>query len=518
MVNPLLKHKLITTKEMRALELNAEYFGISRLQLMENAGKNVATEISARFKPEETKVAIFCGLGGNGGDGFVAARHLACSGFRVEVFLAGKASQIVDENARKNWEALTALGNSVSLHEIYDSSLLSEVKANVLVDALLGTGLMRPPKPPILNLIKILNEADGFRVAVDVPSGLDSDSGKVLGEAVKANLTVTFHKVKPGLAEAKEHTGELVVGNIGIPEEIEGYAGPGDVAAVTEPRHPESHKGDFGRLLVIGGSETYSGAPTFVALAALRAGVDLAFIAAPRETAYAISSMSPDLITLKLDGEYLNKENLSVIRRNLEKATAVVIGPGLGMQKETQEAVKEILKTIEAKKIPLLLDADGLKAFAEFKHRLETPAVLTPHTGEYEILTGTKLPQTTEGRISLVKQTAQDLDTVVLLKSHIDIVADGSMVKLNFTGNPGMTVGGTGDVLSGIVGALLARGVAPFEAAVAGAFVNGAAGDFVKAEKGYHMVASDLLNWIPKVMDNPMCHLELKKDCFPKGF
>jgi NAD(P)H-hydrate epimerase len=228
--------------------------------------------------------------------------------------------------------------------------------------------------------------------------------------------------------------------------------------------------------------------------------------------------MSPDLITLKLDGEYLNKESLSIIRRNLEKASAVVIGPGLGLQKETQEAVKEILKTIEAKKIPLLVDADALKAFAEFKHRLETPAVLTPHTGEYEILTGTKLPQSTEGRIDHVKQTAQDLDAVVLLKSHVDIISDGSRVKLNFTGNPGMTVGGTGDVLSGIVGAYLARSVSPFEAAVAGAFVNGAAGDFVKAEKGYHMVASDLLDWIPKVMDNPMCHLELKRGCFPKGF
>jgi NAD(P)H-hydrate epimerase len=269
---------------------------------------------------------------------------------------------------------------------------------------------------------------------------------------------------------------------------------------------------------VIGGSETYSGAPAFVALAALRTSVDLAYIAAPRETAYAISAMSPDLITLKLDGDYMNTENLSVVRRDLEKATAVVLGPGLGLHKETQDAVKEILKVIEAKKMPLLLDADALKAFAEFKHRLETPTVLTPHAGEYEILTKTKLPQSTHGRIELVKQAAQDLDAVILLKSHVDIITDGYRVKLNFTGNPGMTVGGTGDVLSGIVGAFLARGVAPFEAAVAGAFINGAAGDFVKAEKGHHMVASDLLSWIPKVMDNPMCHLELKKGCVPKGF
>ena len=295
-----MKSNVITTSEMRALEANAEYFGVSKLQLMENAGKNVATEISSRFKPKEAKVAVFCGLGGNGGDGFVAARHLACLGFRVEVFLAGKSPEITDVNAQKNWEALTSLKESVPAHEIYDSSLLTEVKADVLVDALLGTGLKGPPRPPVSNLIKLMNETEGFRVAVDVPSGLDSDSGKVLGEAVKANLTVTFHKAKSGLSEAKKFTGELVVSEIGIPEEIERFAGPGDVEAVVKPRPSESHKGDFGRLLVIGGSETYSGAPAFVALAALRAGVDLAYVATPHETAYAVSSMSPDLITHSL--------------------------------------------------------------------------------------------------------------------------------------------------------------------------------------------------------------------------
>jgi len=514
----LLKGNFMTTDEMRVLETNAEYYGVSKLQLMENAGRSVAAEIASRFKPKEAKVAVFCGLGGNGGDGFVAARHLACLGFKVEVFLAGKSSDIVDANARKNWEALTPLEESVPLHEIYDSSLLTEVKADILVDALLGTGLKGPPRPPTSSLIRLMNGAEGFRVAVDVPSGLESDSGKVLGEAVKADLTVTFHKTRPGLSEAKKVVGELVVSQIGVPEEVEGFAGPGDVNIVVKPRPSESHKGDFGRLLVIGGSETYSGAPAFVALAALRAGVDLAYVAAPRETAYAISSMSPDLITLKLEGDYLTAEGLSVVRRDLEKATAVVLGPGLGLHKETQDAVKEVLKVVEAKKMPLVLDADALKAFADFKHRLATPAVLTPHVGEYEVLTKTKLPQSTRERIELVKHAAQDLDATILLKSHVDIVTDGYRMKLNFTGNPGMTVGGTGDVLSGVVGALLARGVAPFEAAVAGAFINGAAGDFVKAEKGEHMVASDLLGWIPRVMDDPMGHLQLKRGRVPKGF
>ena len=503
--------ELITTREMRALEINAEYFGISRLQLMENAGRNVAVEISARFRPKETTVAIYCGLGGNGGDGFVTARHLACLGFQVHVILAGRASQIVNEEAKKNWEALKSLRESIHIYEIQDSSLIPSVKADLLVDALLGTGLRGPPRPPISQLIKVMNEADAFRVAIDIPSGINSDSGEVLGEAVKADLTVTFHKVKPGLLKANEYVGELVVKHIGLPPEIERFAGPGDVSIISKPRRSESHKGDFGRLLIVGGSETFSGAPTLAALAALRTGVDLVYVAAPKETAYAISSLSPDLITLKLEGDYFNRENLPVVRRFLEKATAVVIGPGLGLHKETQEAVNDLVKDLEERKIPMLLDADGLKAFAKSKRRLGTSTVFTPHMGEYRILTGKSLPESLNERAEMVQRTAQDLDAVILLKAHVDIISDGYRTKLNFTGNPGMTVGGTGDVLSGIVGAFLAQGIEPFEAAVAGAFINGAAGDFVKAEKGYHMVASDLLRWIPQIIDNPMSHRDLKK-------
>ena len=506
-----MKVDVITTKEMRALEMNAEYFGISRLQLMENAGRNVAVEVSSRFRPQDSGIAAFCGLGGNGGDGFAAARHLACLGFKVDVILAGRASQIVSEEAERNWEALQPLGDCIALHEIHDSSLVPKIEARVLIDALLGTGLAGPPRPPISQLIDQMNETDAFRVAVDVPSGINSDTGKVLGEAVKADLTVTFHKAKPGLLKAKKHVGELVVKHIGLPSEVEGFAGPGDVSIVLKPRAAESHKGDFGRLLIVGGSETYSGAPTLAALAALRTGVDLAVVAAPRETAYAISSMSPNLITLKLEGEQLSKRSLSVIRPHLEKATALVMGPGLGLHRETQETVNEIINIVQTKKIPTLLDADGLKAFAEPKRRIEAPAVLTPHVGEYEMLTGNRLSTDLDKRAGSVRRTAQDLDAVILLKSHIDVISDGYRVKLNFTGNPGMTVGGTGDVLSGIVGAFLAQGVDPFEAAVAGAFVNGAAGDFVRAEKGYHMVSTDLLDWIPKVMDNPMCHRDLRK-------
>jgi NAD(P)H-hydrate epimerase len=217
------------------------------------------------------------------------------------------------------------------------------------------------------------------------------------------------------------------------------------------------------------------------------------------------------LITVKLEGKHLNSRNTSIIKQYLETSTAVVMGPGLGLHRETKETVEEIIKLIEEQKTPLLLDADGLKAFAEFKRKVDWPLVLTPHSGEYEILTGRKLPKDLEPRAEKLQKTARKLGATMLLKGPVDVISDGKRVKFNFTGNPGMTVGGTGDVLSGIVGAFLAQGADPFEAAVAGAFINGAAGDFVWSEKGYHMIPTEILEWIPRAMDDPMSHLKVRK-------
>lgn len=504
------ENDFITSREMRALELNAEYFGVSRLQLMENAGHHIALEIASRFKPDKP-IAIFCGLGGNGGDGFVAARHLSSKGFPITVILAGKAKEISHKAALENWKALQFLKENISIHEVYDSSLIPEITAEVVVDALLGTGTKGKLRAPILQLVEKINTMDAFRVVVDIPTGINADTGEVLGKAVKANLTITFHKMKKGLENAKDYVGELVVKDIGLPKELENFAGPGDVLLVVKSRPSESHKGDFGRLLVIGGSETFSGAPALVALAALRAGVDLTYVAAPAKTAHAISCMSPNLITIKLDGEHLNPSNLPTLKTYITTANAIVLGPGLGLHAETKEFVQAVVEAVEKNGKSLLLDADGLKAFAEFQRQLNIPLILTPHLGEYAVLTGRKLSKNLAEQIPEVKKTAMKLGAVILLKGPTDIVSDGKRLKLNFTGNPGMTVGGTGDVLSGIVGAFLAQQADPFEAAVAGAFVNGAAGDFVFEEKGYHMTPTDLIEWIPHVLNNPMSHLKVRK-------
>jgi hydroxyethylthiazole kinase-like uncharacterized protein yjeF len=496
---------------MRALELNSEYYGVSRLQLMENAGKNVADQITNRFKPNKTKVAIFCGLGGNGGDGFAAARHLLSRDFAVEVVLAGRLNEITDKEAQTNLNALKRLRGYLTIHEVYDSSLIPNIKAQVVVDALLGIGLKGAPRPPISQLVTKINESKAFCIAVDVPTGINSDSGEILGEVIEADLTITFHKPKPGLEKAKKYTSEIVVADIGLPTLFEHFSGPGDVQMIRKPRLPEAHKGDFGRLLVIGGSEVFSGAPVLVASAAYRVGVDLVHIAAPVKTGYVISSMSADFITIKLEGDHINPRNIATLDTYLEKSTAVAMGPGMGLHKETKEFVQRLVQHAEAARIPLLLDADGLKAFAEFKHQVKSPMVFTPHAGEYKILTGSEAPNELTERAADVQKNAEALNAVILLKGHTDVISDGKRVKFNFTGNPGMTVGGTGDVLSGVIAAFLAQGIDPFEAAVAGAFINGAAGDFVASERGFHMVATDSLDWIPRVIDDPMSHLKVQK-------
>jgi NAD(P)H-hydrate epimerase len=503
---------IVTSREMRALEINAEYFGLSNLQLMENAGRSIAFEVLRRFKPMRTHVVVFCGLGGNGGDGFAAARHLLCMGYDVEVIVAGRICEIRHDAALKNLSALRHLLDDTRLREVKDSAEAFDVKADVVVDALLGIGLKGVVREPTLELVKRINSMSAFRIAVDISTGMDSDTGEVLGEAVRADLTVTFHKMKPGLLKAADVVGELVVSDVGLPEAFEELVGPGDVSLVVKPRPLQSHKGDFGRLLVLGGSRIYSGAPVLASLAALRTGVDLVYTMAPEKTAYSIGSMSPSLISVKLKGNRLNSENVGEIRGYLERSTAAVIGPGLGLHQETKDAVLQVIEAVEEMGTPLVLDADGLKAVAEYGRKLQVPTIMTPHPGEYSVLTGEKLPEDLEERKEKVKRTASLFHTVILLKGYPDIVSDGGRVKLNFSGNPGMTVGGTGDVLAGIVGALLAQGADHFEAAAAGSFINGAAGDFAREERGYHIIPTDLLEWIPKVVDNPMSHVKVRED------
>ena len=290
---------------------------------------------------------------------------------------------------------------------------------------------------------------------------------------------------------------------IGVPPEAELYAGPGDVFLTVKKRAPDAHKGDFGRLLVIGGSETYSGAPALTAMGAYAAGVDIVYVATPETAAPIVAGFSPSIITLKLKGSRLTSRNLDRLEEFYERVDAVAIGPGLGVHDMTAEALRTIIRDIEERRLPVLLDADALKSYPQ-REKISTEAMFTPHEKEFEILTGKTPGRRLRERGETVRKEASKLEATILLKGSVDLVSDGNHTRYNWTGNPGMTVGGTGDVLSGVAAGLMAMGSKPFQAAVAGVFINGAAGDTAFLEKGYHLEPMDLIRGIPKVIEDAL--------------
>jgi len=499
-----LKHDraLVTNDEMQTVELNSEFLGVSHFQLMEAVGSQIAREVAGklpRAKPNPS-IIVFAGAGKNGGDGFSAARHLASRGLKVRVTLVGKPSDVADSAAKQQLNVLLQMSESVEFESCQDSSQLKPFQADIIVDALLGTGVRGDLRQPLLGAVRALNKSKGYKISIDLPSGLDTDTGEPHGEAVVADLTLSLHRTKVGVTKNPDKAGEVVVLSIGIPPEAETFAGPGDFKVLWKPRPPDAHKGDFGRLVVIGGSEHFTGAPTYAAMAATKLGTDLVYVAGPSKTAEVISSYSPDLITIKLPGDHLTLKSLEHLEPFIKMADALVIGPGIGLHEETQETVWRILSEVEAQSKPVVVDADALKILGRKKRRLRAPAVLTPHAGEFSLLAQRKISADMGLREEAAVQLSEELGATVILKGKIDIIANGSRVKLNRTGNPYMTVGGTGDVLTGIIGGLLAQHVDTFEASVASAFLNGLAGDLLVSETGPTITASALVNYLPKAM------------------
>lgn len=480
----------ITSSRMAAIDTNCEYLGIKRLQLMENAGAAVAHAVKDR--KSSGKVVIFAGRGNNGGDAFVAARHLG--GYDVTVILLGKKEEIKTPEALHNWKALEK--TSIPLIESTDSTAFdhsSIENADIIIDGIFGTGIRGKIHEPESNAIDIINGSGAFVIAVDVPSGFDPDGGK-FEKSVHAGLTLTFHKIKAGLLSknAREYTGEVRVVNIGIPIEAEFYVGPGDIQPFLK-RPAISHKGDAGRVLVIGGGP-YSGAPALAALAALRAGADIVTVAAPKSVSDIIASFSPNLIVRPLSGDILLEEDIPVISRLISRHDVVVMGMGLGTADETGATIQKIVPLCKK----AVIDADALSP--QLVPLLNSNIIITPHAGEMKRLSGLDVPHEQKARVELIRNFAKDNDLTVLLKGAVDIISDGVEVRANRTGNAGMTVGGTGDVLAGLTGALFARCDFPLEAAACGAFINGAAGDMAFEEFGFGLLATDVIDYIPKVM------------------
>ncbi|MDV3103861.1 NAD(P)H-hydrate dehydratase [Thermococcus waiotapuensis] len=462
-------------------DINAKWLGISPLQLMENAGSGVARVIEERFG-RGLKIAVFSGTGNNGGDGFVAARHLSFEN-EVTLFLVGDEAKIRSEEAKRNWEILGGL-EFMEIKVLEDSSHVRSLDLSgfdVIVDALLGAGTKGEPREPIRSAIEKINEYAGKAkiVSVDLPSGYPS---KV---RVKADFAVTFQWDK------EEYEGfERVVVKIGYPRELYHLVGPGEAKFAL--RKKGQHKGQNGKLLVVGGSGDYFGAP-YLASKAASYLVDLVYLAMPEYSARRISD--PDLILRPVEGDNFTPEHVEGLIELAGKVDAVVIGPGLGLRGETKTFVREFIKRCEK---PLVIDADGLKAVAEDLSVLRGKKfVLTPHAGEFRVLFGLSPEGSLREKAELAMEKAKEIGGVILLKGPYDIISNGKTWKYNKTGNRGMTTGGTGDVLAGIVGALLALGNEPLRAASVGAFLNGLAGDMVKEELGENFTALEVAKKVP---------------------
>ena len=473
---------MISSEEMAVVDANAAALGVPRKQLMESSGNAVARVVREMVDPGDS-VALVCGRGNNGGDAFVAARFL--SSYDVTVHLLGREATISTDIARENWDALEAA--EMDARKVRDSASLSLGDPDVVVDAMLGTGATGALREPEATAARAINDGEAPVVAVDVPSGVDADTGEADGIAVEADRVVTFHDAKPGL-EALEAS--VTVADIGIPAAAEEFVERGDLLRLS--RDPAAHKGDFGEVLVVGGGP-YAGAPALTARAALRAGADLAYVACPDPVADEVQGYSENLIVEALPGDRLAPDHVGDLTERAADVDCVVLGPGLGSHERTLAAVEGFLEGFEGTAV---VDADALRVVPG----VETDATLlcTPHQGELERMGGETADDPAE-RADLVAAFADEIDATLLVKGAQDVISDGTTTRRNRTGNPGMTVGGTGDVLAGVCGAMACTLETPEAAAVA-AYANGRAGDIVAEDRGYGLTATDLPDAVPRAL------------------
>ena len=512
---------LVTGQQMRELDrLTIERYGTPGRVLMERAGAGATAHLLRAFPQllsdtRKAAVLVLAGKGNNGGDGFVMARLLRQRGLACEVVLAAKRAD-VSGDARRALSAFARGHGRITEVTRPDQLALVEDKlrsCGLVVDALLGTGLNAPVRGLAAGLIALVNGSGRPVVAVDIPSGLDADRGQPLGDAVQARLTVTFGYPKLGLIQhpGLDYVGRLVVVDIGIaPEALAtvrptvGLLSPETVGRFVQPRQPDSHKGSFGHLLVLAGARGKSGAALLAASAGLRTGTGLVTLAGPESLVPVFSAAVLEAMTLGLperaDGSL--RMAAGALREALQARTAVAFGPGIGVSADTLKLTRWLLKHTE---LPLLIDADGLNNLsrcANWPAGLQTPTVLTPHPGEMATLTGQPTGQVQANRLDNAARWSAKWQKTVLLKGAHSVVAspDSRRCVLPFA-NPALAAGGTGDVLTGIIGGLLAQGVAPYDAARLGGFLHGTAAEQARHRHGdAGVVASDLLDLIPPIM------------------
>jgi NAD(P)H-hydrate epimerase len=510
--------KLVTAEQMRGLDNAAiNTFKIPSLELMENAGRRTVEIMLDKYgEPQGKKVAIFVGPGNNGGDGLVIARLLAARMASPIVFLCLPAEKLKDD-AAVNYSRVHEF--PVEIIEVSDAAGLQEIPAVLaecwaVVDAIFGTGLTRDVTGIFASAIHLINAAPCPVVAVDIASGLNADSGKVLGSCVQADITVTFGQAKIGqvIHPGREYTGVLVIADIGIPEKAAAEADirfellDKSVGKWLPSRIPQAHKGTYGHLLIMAGSTGKTGAALLCSLGALRCGTGLVSLCVPYDLNHIFEASLWEAMTIPLQSAaqgILSIEDYKVIQETLCNKEALAIGPGVGTAEETAELMKKLYAEIE---IPMLVDADALNILASDTGLLNNapgPRILTPHPGEMARLTGRTSSQIQENRLEITREFAVQYKVHVVLKGADTLVCDPEgKLAVNPSGNPGMACGGMGDVLTGVIGGFLAQGLSPWQASCLGVYSHGLAADRLAAETSAGYLASEVAHELPYVLED----------------
>jgi ADP-dependent NAD(P)H-hydrate dehydratase / NAD(P)H-hydrate epimerase len=496
---------VLDAEQMRATDRWAiEDKGVGSLELMETAGRALAEAAAA--VAQDGPARIVCGKGNNGGDGLVAARALSEMGFKVEAFMLAAADEL-SPDAHANFDRFP------TARTMAGSGLAKALRGSgVVIDAVFGTGFEGEPREPATTAIKAINACGATVVAADIASGINASNGEVAGEAVRADLTVSFHAAKIGhwIAPGKGLTGDLQVVDIGIPAGAPGEPHAGllrpEIVAEAPRRGSGSTKFSSGNVVVIGGSRGLTGAVCLASMAAIRAGAGYATAAVPLELESILEIKLTEVMTVGLPGRegHLRPAAEERALDACKKANAVVLGPGMGKNSGAATLARELAMRIAA---PLVLDADGLGAHAKSVSPLagrEAATVLTPHTGELARLLGTDSEAVQARRLACAEGAAKQARGVVVLKGDDTIVTDGERVAINRISSPALATAGTGDVLSGMIAALVARGMAPFEAACAGVVSHSRAGLAAAKRVGPEsVIAGDVIKSIPAGLARP---------------
>jgi hydroxyethylthiazole kinase-like uncharacterized protein yjeF len=503
--------KIVSAAEMRAIDrATSERFGVSSLALMENAGAAVVEIVLSQYATAE-KIVVFCGKGNNGGDGFVAARRLHEQGREVQAILLASAGELRGDAATMFGKLPFGVNEVHSAEQLRSESLLSLLHADLYLDAILGTGF----KPPVSRLysdaIEIMNASDAAVIAVDIPSGADADGmGEQTGTIARADAIVTFTAPRPAHVFSSLTEGATFVADIGSPEAAIASSlqlnviTAGDIAALIGPRRAESNKGTYGHVLVVGGSFGKAGSVAMSGISVLRVGGGLSTVATAKSALSTVAGFHPELMTEPLpetDAGTISAKAQNRIEELAKGKTVVAIGPGISQTPETSELVRTLVAQLQ---VPVVVDADGLNAFDGRTDELNGKGrmlVITPHPGEMARLAGSSIADVQNDRLGVARNFARERDLIVVLKGHRTLVVrpDGE-AWVNTTGNPGMSTGGTGDILTGMVAGMIAQHPKDaFTAVLAAVHLHGLSGDVMKENVGEHsLVATDLLLGLPE--------------------